>query len=83
MMLSAIAGGVRPTNRVGGISRSGTMRRNLNQAVVVANEPMPSVSRKFTTAPRARASAPGATRLCDRRADEREAIDEDRHGQAG
>ena len=26
MMLSAIAGGVRPTSRVGGISRSGTMR---------------------------------------------------------
>ena len=38
MMLSAIAGGVSPTSMVGGISRSGTMRRNLNQAVVGAND---------------------------------------------
>ena len=36
---------------VGGISRSGTSLRNLSQAVVGANEPMPSVSKKLTTAP--------------------------------
>src|SRR3954466_13201759 len=86
-MLSARDGGVRPQNMVCGISRSGTMRRNLNQAVVGANEPMPSVSRKFTTAPRARASAPGATRLArgaragGGRAGEREPEEKNRHGE--
>ena len=51
MTLSAMAGGVSPTSMVGGISRSGTMRRNFNHAVVGANEPMPSVSKKLTTRP--------------------------------
>ena len=63
MMLWAVAPGVRPTRSVGGISRSGTMCRNLNQAVVGANEPMPSVSRKLTIAPSAIASGLGPTRF--------------------
>ncbi len=38
---------------------SGTMCRNLIHAVVVAKEPMPSVSKKLVTAPRPMASALG------------------------
>ena len=38
---------------------SGTMRLNLIQAVVVAKEPMPSVSKKLVTAPRPMASTLG------------------------
>ena len=34
------------------MSSSGTMRRSLNTDVVGANEPIPSVSKKFVTAPR-------------------------------
>src|SRR5215210_1780413 len=62
MMLSTITGGVRPTSIVGGIRRSGTIRRNLNQAAVGANEPMPSVSKNATTAPSPIASRLGAMR---------------------
>ena len=59
MMPSVIAGGVRPAIRVGGISRSGTSLRNLSHVVVVAKLPMPSVSKKLTTAPRPMASRVG------------------------
>src|SRR5215210_7242711 len=52
-----------PTSMVGGISRSGTSLRTLNQAMVVANEPMPSVSKKFVIAPITRDSALGRARL--------------------
>jgi len=62
MTLSAIAGGVSPTSIVGGISRSGTMRRNFSHAVVGANEPIPRVSKKLTTAPSRIASTFGAAR---------------------
>ena len=47
----AIAGGVWPTSMVGGISRSGTSLRNLNHAIVGANEPIPRVSKKLVIAP--------------------------------
>jgi hypothetical protein len=47
---------------VGGISRSGTRRRNFSQAVVGANEPMPRVSKKLTIAPRTTDSSVGAAR---------------------
>ena len=63
MMLSTITGGVKPTSIVVGISRSGTILRNLNQAAVGANEPMPSVSKKATTAPRPIASTFGLARF--------------------
>ena len=36
---------------VGGIARSPTSRRKRNHAIVGANEPMPSVSKKLVTAP--------------------------------
>jgi hypothetical protein len=48
---SAIVGIVCPTLSVPGISRSGTILKNLNAAVVGANEPMPSVSKKLVTKP--------------------------------
>ena len=48
---------VRPTSMVCGIRRSGTSLRNLNQAVVGANEPIPSVSKKLVTAPSSIASS--------------------------
>jgi len=54
---------VSPTTIVGGISRSGTSFLNLSQAVVGAKEPMPSVSKKLTTAPTPIASALGPTPL--------------------
>src|SRR5918995_5287643 len=44
---------------VGGISRSGTSFRNLNQAMVGAKEPIPSVSKKLVIAPRTTASGLG------------------------
>jgi hypothetical protein len=46
-------GRVWPTLRVPGMMRSGTIWNSLNTAVVVANEPMPSASKKFVTAPSA------------------------------
>ena len=48
---------------VGGISRSGTSCRNFSQAVVGANEPIPSVSKKLTTAPSRIASSFGTCPL--------------------
>ena len=55
----ATVGSVWPTFSVPGIVSSGTTRRNLNAAVVGANEPMPRVSKKFVTKPIARRSRPG------------------------
>ena len=63
MMLWTIACGVSPTSRVGGISRSGTIRRSFIQAVVGAKQPIPSVSKKLTTAPSTSASAVGVARF--------------------
>jgi len=40
-----------PALRVPGMSWSGTMRVNLKMDVVVAKEPMPSVSKKLVTKP--------------------------------
>ncbi len=62
MTLSTIAGGVNPTSMVGGISRSGTSLRTFIQAAVGAKEPMPSVSKKLTTAPSSNASGRGTAR---------------------
>ena len=62
MIPSAIDGGVSPTSIVCGISRSGTSLRNLSQAVVGANEPIPSVSKKLTIAPTTIASRLGTAR---------------------
>ena len=55
-------GGVSPTSIVGGM-RSGTSLRNFSQAVVGANEPMPSVSKKLTIAPSPIASSVGRAPL--------------------
>ena len=49
----AMVGNVFPAFSVPGTIRSGTIRFRRNTAVVVANDPMPSVSKKLTTAPRA------------------------------
>ena len=51
MNACVIVGRVCPTFNVPGISRSGTILKNLNTAVVGANEPMPSVSKKLVTNP--------------------------------
>ena len=51
MNACVIVGSVCPTFSVPGISRSGTILKNLKTAVVGANEPMPSVSKKFVTKP--------------------------------
>ena len=48
-----------PTSIVAGIRRSGTSLRNLNQAMVGANDPIPRVSKKLVTAPSSRPSAFG------------------------
>src|SRR5262245_32893014 len=48
-----------PTMMVPGINWSGTRRNSRNNVVVVANEPMPRVSKKFVTNPIARSSAVG------------------------
>jgi hypothetical protein len=53
MNACATVGSVWPTFSVPGMMRSGTIFRSLNTAVVVANDPMPSASRKFVTAPSA------------------------------
>jgi len=55
----AMVGSEWPTSIVCGISRSGTSLRNLNQAVVGAKEPMPSVSKKLVSAPSTRLSPVG------------------------
>ena len=51
MNACVIVGSVWPTFSVPGISRSGTILKNLKIAVVGANEPMPSVSKKLVTNP--------------------------------
>jgi hypothetical protein len=51
MMACVIVGSAWPTFSVPGISSSGIRLRNLIQAVVDANEPMPSVSKKFAMKP--------------------------------
>ena len=55
----AIVGSAWPLFNVAGRKLSGISLRNFSQAVVGANEPMPSVSKKFVTAPSAIASALG------------------------
>ena len=66
MSASAMVGGVWPTLSVPGISRSGTMRRSLKNDVVGANEPMPSVSKKFVTKPTAICAHVGHATVADR-----------------
>ena len=51
MNACVIVGSVCPTFSVPGIRRSGTILKNLNMAVVGANDPMPSVSKKLVTKP--------------------------------
>src|SRR5450830_1700696 len=46
-----MVGSVCPTFSVPGMIRSGTILKNRNSAVVVAKDPMPSVSRKLVMAP--------------------------------
>jgi hypothetical protein len=53
MNACAIVGSVCPAFNVPGISRSGTIFLSRNTAVVVANDPIPSASRKLVTAPSA------------------------------
>src|SRR5262249_31208692 len=53
MKACAIVGSVCPTFSVPGISFTGTRLRSLYTVVVVANEPMPSVSRNAVTKPMA------------------------------
>ena len=63
---SSSVGSAWPTFSVPGIFSSGTMCRNLKMLVVGANEPMPSVSKKFVTIPRnssKREGTPGARSL--------------------
>ena len=55
-----MVGRVCPTLRVPGMSRSGTILKNLNTAVVGANDPMPSVSKKLVIMPRPKWLADGA-----------------------
>jgi hypothetical protein len=63
---------------VPGIISSATTRRNLKAAVVGANEPMPSVSKKFVTKPMARCSTPG---FAGAPADSTRAMRNQRHAQ--
>jgi hypothetical protein len=51
MKACATVGSVCPTLSVPGITRSGTSFNQRKRAVVVANDPIPSVSKKFVTAP--------------------------------
>jgi hypothetical protein len=51
MRACTTVGAVWPAFRVPGMMRSGTILEARNSAVVVANDPMPSVSRKFVIAP--------------------------------
>src|SRR5665213_3073593 len=51
MIASETVGMACPTLRVPGMSSSSTMRPSTSTAVVVANEPMPRVSKKFAAAP--------------------------------
>ncbi len=51
-----------PMLRVPGIFSSGTMRRSLKTDVVGANDPIPSVSKKFVTAPTTISKSVGRTR---------------------
>ncbi len=53
-----IVGRVQATIRVQGIRRSGMRTLTFSQAMVGAKEPIPRVSKKFTTAPTAVASQP-------------------------
>ena len=52
-------GKVCPTSIVQGMSRSGTRLRSLSHAMVGANDPIPSVSKKLVTAPRTITSTRG------------------------
>ena len=56
-----------PAFSIAGMKLSGTILRSLSQAVVGANEPMPSVSKKLVTAPSAMASTLGRKCPCLRR----------------
>jgi hypothetical protein len=51
MNACAIVGSACPALRVPGMTRSGTIFRNLKAAVDVANDPMPSASKKLVTNP--------------------------------
>jgi hypothetical protein len=52
MNACATVGSVWPAFNVPGITRSGTILKNLKTAVLVANEPIPSASKKLVTNPR-------------------------------
>ncbi len=54
-----MVGSAWPTFSVAGMNESGTRRRNLIQAVVVAKEPMPRVSKKLVMKPRPTIGADG------------------------
>ena len=56
-----------PTSMVDGSRSSGTMRSALNVAVVVASDPMPSVSRKLTRKPISSCTGVGQSRSPDAR----------------
>jgi hypothetical protein len=51
MNACTIVGSACPAFSVPGMMRSGTIFARRNRAVVVANEPIPSVSKKLVTAP--------------------------------
>src|SRR6478672_1219873 len=55
----ATVGNVCPTFRVPGIRLSGIIFHSRKAVVLVANDPMPSVSKKLETAPTASCSGPG------------------------
>ena len=57
-----IAGSELPTFSVPGIRSTGTIRHIRKSAVVGANDPIPSVSKKFVTKPMADCSQVGAPR---------------------
>ena len=56
-------GSVWPALSVPGITRSGTIRSARKSAVVVANDPIPSVSKKLVTAPTPTCAGVGQPRL--------------------
>ena len=76
MIACTTAGSVCPTIIVHGIRRSGTSRRNLSHAIVGANEPTPSVSKKLVIAPSAMASSRGSGAAGESGAEQHHRIDD-------
>ena len=68
-----MTGSVCPTSMVPGIRSSGTSPSSLYVDIVVANEPIPRVSKKFVTNPMTMWIGPGADARCNApRASERD-----------